>query len=125
MASTAVHFPPQLLERIDAVARRQGVSRNRFVMRACQDAVGKDAGEWSARFFFLDLDPTELAVLREAGAAIARAHGAEVITATLAPCSVSSSCRPVSRLQQLDRRSQLRQQCGEDVFSLHQALRQL
>ncbi len=58
-------------------------------------------------------------------AAIARAHGAEVITATLAPCSVSSSSRPVSRFQQLDRRSQVRQQCGEDVFSLHQALRQL
>ena len=68
MPSTTVHFPPQLRERIDAVARRQGVSRNRFVMRACQDAVAKDAGEWPARFFCLDLDPTELAVLRDAGA---------------------------------------------------------
>ncbi len=67
MPSTTVHFPPQLLEQIDAVARRQGVSRNRFVMRACQDSLAKDAGEWPERFFHLDLDPGELAALREAG----------------------------------------------------------
>ena len=51
MPSTTVHFPPQLLERIDAVAQRQGVSRNRFVIRACQDAVARDAGEWPENFF--------------------------------------------------------------------------
>ena len=61
------HFPPPLLGQIDAVAQRQGVSRNRFVMRACQDAIAKDAGEWPEHFFHLDLDPGELAVLREAG----------------------------------------------------------
>ena len=68
MPSSTFHFPPQLLERIDAVARRQGVSRNRFVMCACQDAIARDAGEWPESFFCLDLDPSELAVLREAGA---------------------------------------------------------
>ncbi|MDE0025379.1 MAG: hypothetical protein OXP69_13300 [Spirochaetaceae bacterium] len=67
MPSTTVHFPPQLLEQIDTVARRHGVSRNRFVMRACQDSLAKDAGEWPERFFHLDLDPGELAALREAG----------------------------------------------------------
>ena len=67
MPSTTVHFPPQLLEQIDTVARRQGVSRNRFVMRACQDSVAKDAGEWPEHFFHLDLDAEELAALREAG----------------------------------------------------------
>ena len=67
MPSTTVHFPPQLLEQIDTVARRQGVSRNRFVMRACQDSVAKDAGAWPERFFHLDLHPEELAALREAG----------------------------------------------------------
>ena len=72
MPSTTVHFPPQLLERIDAVAQRQGVSRNRFVMRACQDAIARDAGEWPEGFFRLDLDPTELAVLREAGTELER-----------------------------------------------------
>ena len=68
MPSTTVHFPPQLLERIDAVAQRQGVSRNRFVIRARQDAVARDAGEWPENFLRLDPDPSELAVLREAGA---------------------------------------------------------
>jgi hypothetical protein len=67
MPSTTVHFPPQLLEQIDTVARRQGVSRNRLVMRACQDSVAKDAGEWPEHFFHLDLHPEELAALREAG----------------------------------------------------------
>ena len=67
MPSTTVHFPPQLLEQIDTVARRQGVSRNRFVMRACQDSVAKDAGEWPVHFFHLDLHPEELAALRDAG----------------------------------------------------------
>ena len=67
MPSTTVHFPPELLHQIDAVARRMGVSRNRFVMRACQDAIAKDAGAWPEDFFSLDLDPGELAVLRDAG----------------------------------------------------------
>ena len=57
MLSTTVHFPPPLLGQIDAVAQRRGVSRNRFVMRACQDAIAKDAGEWPEHFFHLDLDP--------------------------------------------------------------------
>ena len=61
MPSSTFHFPPQLLERIDAVARRQGVSRNRFVMCACQDAIARNAGEWPESFFCLDLDPSELA----------------------------------------------------------------
>ena len=67
MPSTTVHFPPQLLRQIDAVAQRRGVSRNKFVMRACQDAVAKDAGAWPENFFRLDLDPGKLAVLRDAG----------------------------------------------------------
>ena len=67
MPSTTVHFPPPLLEQIDAVAQRHGVSRNRFVMRACQDAIAKDAGAWPESFFCLDLQPGELAVLRGAG----------------------------------------------------------
>ena len=75
MPSTTVHFPPQLLERIDAVAQRHGVSRNRFVMRACQDAVANDAGEWPERFFRLDLEPAELAELREAGTELERSIG--------------------------------------------------
>ncbi|MDE0448956.1 MAG: hypothetical protein OXH96_20010 [Spirochaetaceae bacterium] len=86
MSSTTVHFPPQLLEQIDTVARRQGVSRNRFVMRACQDSLAKDAGEWPEQFFHLDLDQEELAALREAGhemeqgiRAVRRSRGAPLL----------------------------------------------
>ena len=43
------------------------MSRNKFVMRACQDSLAKDAGAWPECFFHLDLDPEELAALREAG----------------------------------------------------------
>jgi len=50
MPSTTIHFPPDLLERIDAVARRRGISRNKFVIQACENAVAHDAGEWLEGF---------------------------------------------------------------------------
>jgi hypothetical protein len=67
MPSTTVHFPPDTLKQIDAVARRRGVSRNRFVIEACDRAVAEDAGEWPRRFFEPGLTEEELRILREAG----------------------------------------------------------
>ena len=67
MPSTTVHFPPPLLERVDAIARGRGVSRNKFVIRACQEAIAKDAGTWPEDFFRPDLAAGELALLRAAG----------------------------------------------------------
>lgn len=68
MPSTTVHFPPRLLERVDATARRLGVSRNEFVIRACREAVARDAGAWPEGFFRPALTAGELALLRAAGA---------------------------------------------------------
>ena len=67
MPSTTVHFPAPLLERIDAIAHRHGVSRNKFVTRACQEAIAKDAGTWPDDFFRPALTADELALLRAAG----------------------------------------------------------
>ena len=66
MPSTTVHFPPPLLDRIDAIARRRGVSRNKFVIGACQEAITKDAGTWPEEFFDPALTADELSLLRSA-----------------------------------------------------------
>lgn len=39
MPSTTVHIPESLLEVVDARAKAQGVSRNRFILRALEAAV--------------------------------------------------------------------------------------
>lgn len=67
MPSTTVHFPPPLLERVDAIAGRLGVSRNEFVIRACQEAIARDAGAWPEGFFRPALTAGEPALLRAAG----------------------------------------------------------
>ena len=72
MPSTTFHFPPPLLRHVDAVARRLGWSRNKFVIQACQDALAKDVGEWAQGFFDLDLAAEDLSVLRAAGADLER-----------------------------------------------------
>ena len=66
MPSTTVHFPPEILKSIDAVARRRGVSRNRFVIQACKQAVLEDAGEWPDGFFSLELGADDAALLSKA-----------------------------------------------------------
>ena len=67
MPSTTIHFPDETLEKIDAVARRRGVSRNRFVIEACEEAVAEDAGEWPPGFFDLDLSDEDRRLLQTAG----------------------------------------------------------
>jgi len=66
MPSTTVHFPPEILRSIDVVAERRGISRNRFVIQACEQAVSDDAGEWPDGFFSLELDSDEASLLGEA-----------------------------------------------------------
>lgn len=51
MATTTVHIPDELLRRIDRAAQSLGVSRNRFVLAACSDALDRQAGEWPEGFF--------------------------------------------------------------------------
>jgi hypothetical protein len=66
MPTTTIHFPEDILRRIDAVARRRGISRNRFVIQACERAVAGDSGQWPEHFFELDLSPDDQALLNQA-----------------------------------------------------------
>jgi metal-responsive CopG/Arc/MetJ family transcriptional regulator len=38
MPSTTVHLPDQLLSRIDQTVKEQKISRNRFIIQACEQA---------------------------------------------------------------------------------------
>lgn len=67
MPSTTVRFPQPLLERVDAIARRLGVNRNQFVIRACQEAIARNAGTWPEGFFRPALAAGDLALLRATG----------------------------------------------------------
>jgi len=73
MPSTTVHFPPDILKTIDTVARRRGISRNKFVIQACEHAVSQDAGEWPEGFFNLELHADDVALLSEATRELERA----------------------------------------------------
>ncbi len=66
MPSTTIHFPPEILKNIDAVAGRRGISRNRFVIQACEQAVSQDAGEWPEGFFTVEPGTGDAALLEEA-----------------------------------------------------------
>jgi len=66
MPTTTIHFPPEVLRRIDAVAGRRGISRNRFVIQACEQAVAGDAGQWPEGFFELGLSAEDRELLSQA-----------------------------------------------------------
>ena len=51
MASTSVHMPPDLIERLDELARETGTSRNRLIVQACEAYVEQARGEWPEDFF--------------------------------------------------------------------------
>ena len=65
MASTTVHIPDHLLKRVDQIARRRGVSRNRVVLASLEAEIARDGGEWPASFFAA-LPGDDQAVLAEA-----------------------------------------------------------
>jgi len=64
--STTVHFERELLDRIDDVAARRGVSRNRFIAEACRRALEEDAGTWPEDFFDPGFSDEDWKVIREA-----------------------------------------------------------
>jgi hypothetical protein len=66
MPTTTIHFPEEVLRRVDAVAHRRGISRNRFVIQACEQAVAGDSGQWPERFFELEMSPGDQALLDQA-----------------------------------------------------------
>lgn len=73
MPTTTIHFPPEVLQRIDAAARSRGISRNRFVIQACEQAIANDSGQWPEGFFDLGLSSDDQALLNEASAELEQA----------------------------------------------------
>ena len=65
MPSTTVHVPDKLLSKMDQIVKKKGVSRNRFIVQACEQALDNDAGQWPEDFFEPGLSKEQLELLRE------------------------------------------------------------
>ena len=66
MPSTTIHIPDATLKRIDAIARRRRISRNRLVLEALEEVLAGDAGQWSDSFFTPPADPADRELLKQA-----------------------------------------------------------
>lgn len=66
MGSTTIHFPERLLKEIDAAAKNHGMSRNKYVLRACEAELSKEEGTWAEDFFDSQLTREDLQILDEA-----------------------------------------------------------
>jgi predicted transcriptional regulator len=67
MPSTTVHIPDEILSKIDKLVRQKKISRNRFIIEACESALKKDEGEWPKGFFDELLNDEDRKLLAEAG----------------------------------------------------------
>ena len=65
MPSTTVHIPDKLLSKMDQIVKKKGISRNRFIVQACEQAMDNDAGQWPKDFFEPGLGGEKLKLLRE------------------------------------------------------------
>ena len=65
MPSTTVHIPDKLLAKIDQIVKEKKISRNRFIIQACEQEVNSSAVQWPEGFFESDLNEEDLILLRE------------------------------------------------------------
>jgi metal-responsive CopG/Arc/MetJ family transcriptional regulator len=65
MPSTTVHLPDKLLNKIDQIVYEIGISRNKFIIKACEEALQNSAGRWPEDFFEPDLSASNLRLLKE------------------------------------------------------------
>jgi hypothetical protein len=65
MPSTTVHLPDKLLNKIDQIVNEIGISRNKFIIKACKEALQHSAGRWPEDFFKPDLSASNLRLLKE------------------------------------------------------------
>jgi len=65
MTSTTVHLPDALLSKIDRIVKEQSISRNRFIIQACEEALKNSAGQWPQDFFEPEMSPANLRLLKE------------------------------------------------------------
>ena len=66
MPSTTVHLPDPLLAKVDQAAKEKRMSRNRFIIEACENALNNEAGQWPDNFFETRLNHKDIKMLREA-----------------------------------------------------------
>jgi len=66
MPSTTVHIPDDLLSKIDQTVKEQNISRNRFIIKACEQALSSYAGLWPEDFFKCELNEEDLKFIEEA-----------------------------------------------------------
>ena len=65
MPSTTVHIPDKLLSKIDQFTKEKEISRNRFIIQACEQALNSISGEWPEGFFHTPLNKKDLKMLRD------------------------------------------------------------
>ena len=65
MPSTTVHIPDKLLSKIDQAVKEKEISRNRFIIMACERALNNSARQWPEDFFKNELNKSDLKLLRE------------------------------------------------------------
>ena len=66
MPSTTVHIPEDLLSKIDQTVKEQNISRNRFIIKACEQALNSYAGLWPEDFFKSELNEEDLKFIEKA-----------------------------------------------------------
>jgi len=66
MPTTTVHIPDQLMIKIDEMAKKKKISRNRFVVLACEKALQHQPLPWPEDFFESDLQQEDMLELKEA-----------------------------------------------------------
>jgi len=64
MPSTTVHIPDQLLSKIDQIVKERKISRNSFIIQACEQALNNSAGQWPEGFFGTELNGEDFEFLR-------------------------------------------------------------
>ena len=72
MATTTIHVPDNLLREIDRAAKALEMSRNRFVLRGCIDALKRYEGDWPEGFFSRRSQVEDQPLLSEATAELER-----------------------------------------------------
>jgi metal-responsive CopG/Arc/MetJ family transcriptional regulator len=65
MPSTTVHIPDQLLSKIDQIVKEKTISRNRFIVQACEQALNNSVAQWPEGFFESELNGDNLMLLTE------------------------------------------------------------
>jgi len=63
MPSTTVHIPDNLLSKIDQLVKENEISRNRFIIQACEQALKNRAGQWPEGFFDSEIDKKDFKLL--------------------------------------------------------------